>query len=119
MPPCSYRAISAEVEHIADRVAIVQKGRLLFEGTLEDLTVREPARVLIATTEIEQASALLSREGIQAERTESRLVVSCPGERIPAINKLLVESGIPVMEITHHRPSLEQLYFNLTRPESP
>ena len=104
----------AEVEQIADRVAIVQKGSLLFGGTLEELTLREPARVSIATPETERASELLSRAGIPVERTEGRLIVGCPGERIPEINKMLVEGGIPVLEITHQRLSLEQLYFNLT-----
>jgi len=104
----------AEVEQIADRVAIVQKGSLLFGGTLEELTLREAARVSIATPETERASELLSRAGIPVERTESRLIVGCSGERIPEINKMLVEGGIPVLEITHQRLSLEQLYFNLT-----
>jgi ABC-type multidrug transport system ATPase subunit len=104
----------AEVEQIADRVAIVQKGSLLFGGTLEELTLREAARVSIATSETERASELLSRAGIPVERTEGRLIVGCAGERIPEINKMLVEGGIPVWEITHQRLSLEQLYFNLT-----
>jgi len=109
----------AEVEQIADRVAIVQKGSLLFGGTLEELTLREPARVSIATPETERASELLSREGIPVERTDGRLVVGCPVERIPEINRMLVENGIPVLEIVHQRLSLEQLYFNLTGASRP
>jgi ABC-2 type transport system ATP-binding protein len=109
----------AEVEQVADRVAIVQKGSLLFEGTLEALTLREPARVSIATSEAERASELLTHAGIAVERTDGRLLVGCAGERIPEINRMLVEHGIPVLEITHQRLSLEQLYFNLTGPGRP
>jgi len=104
----------AEVEQIADRVAIVQRGRLLFEGTLEELTLREPARVSIATPEAERASELIAQAGVAVERVNGRLLVGCPVERVPEINKTLVQHGIPVMEITHQRLSLEQLYFNLT-----
>jgi ABC-2 type transport system ATP-binding protein len=104
----------AEVEQIADRVAIVQRGKLLFEGTLEELTLREPARVSIGTSEAERATELLRRAGIAVETGVDRLVVGCAGERIPEINRMLVESGIPVAEITHQRLSLESLYFNLT-----
>ncbi len=105
-----------EVEHVADRVAIVQSGSLLFDGTLEELTLREPARVSIATAEAERAAGLLNQTGMAVEREGDRLLIGCAAERIPEINKMLVEHGIPVLEITHQRLSLEQLYFTLTGP---
>jgi len=104
----------AEVEQIADRVAIVQKGGLLFEGTLEELTLREPSRVAIVTPDAARACEILGRAGVPVEREEDRLLVGCAGERIPEINKMLVEHGVAVMEIIRRRLSLEQLYFNLT-----
>ncbi len=106
----------AEVEHVADRVAIVQSGSLLFDGTLEELTLREPARVSIGTAEAERAAGLLNQTGMAVEREGDRLLIGCAVERIPEINKMLVEHGIPVLEITHQRLSLEQLYFTLTGP---
>jgi len=109
----------AEVEQIAHRVAIVQKGSLLFEGTLAELTLREPARVSITTPDTQRAVELLGGAGILVERSEGRLIVGCPGERIPEINRMLVENGIAVQEITHRRLSLEQLYFNLTGQARP
>ena len=58
--------------------------------------------------------------GRKAERgwlkSGDRLLIGCAAERIPEINKMLVEHGIPVLEITHQRLSLEQLYFTLTGP---
>jgi len=104
----------SEVEQIAGRVAIVQKGGLLFEGTLEELTLREESRVAIETPDAERASGILAGEGIPVEREGDRLLVGCAADRIPQINKMLVEHGVPVMEITRRRLSLEQLYFNLT-----
>lgn len=109
----------AEVEHVADRVAIVQSGSLLFEGTLEELTLREPARVSIATTEAERAVGLLNQAGMTVERADDRLLIGCAADQIPGINKMLVEQGIPILEITHQRLSLEQLYFTLTGPGRP
>jgi ABC-2 type transport system ATP-binding protein len=109
----------AEMEQIADRVAIVQNGGLLFEGTLDELTLREPARVSIATSEAARAFELLSREGVAVERIDDRLLVGCTVEGIPEINRTLVENGIPVQEITHQRFSLEQLYFSLTASGRP
>ena len=60
---------------------------------------------------------MLTRDGNAVERVDDRLLVGCTVERIPEINRILVEQGIPVLEITHQRFSLEQLYFNLTAPE--
>ena len=39
----------SEVEQVADRVAIIQKGELLFQGTLAELAQREPPQLLIRT----------------------------------------------------------------------
>jgi ABC-2 type transport system ATP-binding protein len=104
----------AEVEQIADRVAIVQRGALLFEGTLEQLTLREPSRVAIGTSEAARAFELLNRAGVAVERVDDRLLVGCTAGQVPEINRMLVEHGIPVQAITQQRLSLEQLYFNLT-----
>jgi len=108
-----------EIEQIADRVAIVQKGSLLFEGTLAELELREPARVSITTSEAARAFEVLKRGGVPVERVDDRLLVGCAGEQVPAINKTLVEHGIPVREIVHQRFSLEQLYFSLTTARRP
>ena len=66
------------------------------------------------TTETERAIGLLSQSGKTVERADDRLLIGCAANEIPGINKMLVEQGIPVLEITHQRLSLEQLYFTLT-----
>jgi len=109
----------SEIEQVADRVAIVQRGGLLFEGTLDELSLREPARISIATSEAGRAFDVLTGCGVAVERIDGRLLVGCTAERVPEINRTLVEHGIPVMEITHQRFSLEQLYFRLTASERP
>jgi ABC-2 type transport system ATP-binding protein len=107
------------IREIRELIRGLQNGGLLFEGTLDELNLREPARVRIATSEAARAFDVLTRDGNAVERVDDRLLVGCTVDRIPEINRILVEQGIPVQEITYQRFSLEQLYFNLPASERP
>ncbi len=105
----------SEVEQMADRVAIIQKGGLLFQGTLSELAEREPPQLLIRTSQPERASRFLRELGVEvAVQNGERIVAFCPEQDIPRLNRLLVEENIPVLELSRIRRSLEHLYFNLT-----
>ena len=67
------------------------------------------------TSQPERAIRILQERGIALEvENENELIVFCPEHEIPELNRLLVESGIPILELSRIRRSLEHLYFNLT-----
>src|SRR5215471_8175884 len=60
--------VLAEVEQIADHVVIMNRGRLVFQGTLAELSQRGAA-VLVRTPEAASLASALAREGAGAEQT--------------------------------------------------
>ena len=111
-----------EMERICDRVAVIAGGRLLAQGTLDDIIGQESERVEIevAPEKTEAASALL-RERFAAEpRSERRgaLEFARGGLDLAALNRTLVEAGIDVAGLTPRRRSLEQAFVALTGERS-
>lgn len=103
----------AEVEQIASHVAIIQKGRLLFQGSLRSLAATQPFRVTIDSPTPERAVEILARAGYAAIRQDDAVEVLCDADATAKINRLLVEAGLDVRGLrTKH--SLEELYFALT-----
>ena len=107
----------AELELIATHVAVLQTGRLLFEGELEALRRRNRPRLKIRCTEPGRAAELLARAGEPPhEVCGDTLRLEPRTSSASALNRLLVEAGIGVDELTCEEPSLEALFFHLTRP---
>lgn len=108
-----------EVEQICNRVAIIDHGRLLYQGTIEELVTRDKV-VKLTIDRVDEAYLLLAADpGLSVTRNAGQsLYVKMTDDRIPMINKLLVERGIQVMELSPQRETLEQVFIRLTRPKS-
>ena len=108
----------AEVERICNRVAIIDKGRLLYQGAIAGLVTSE--RVIKITVEpADKAYRLLSLDsGLSVSRNGSNsLYVKMPDDSIPRVNALLVANDISVTELTPQRVSLEETFLSLTGSE--
>ena len=106
-----------EVEQTCDRVAIIDHGRLLYQGTIEDLIDKEKT-VKLTVNRLEEAYAILSSDpALAVSRNGAQsLYVKMADDRIADVNRLLVERGIRVMELSPQRETLEQVFLRLTRP---
>ena len=106
-----------EVEQTCDRVAIIDHGRLLYQGTIEDLVGKEKT-VKITVDRLEEAYSILSVvPALEVSRNGTQsLYVKMADDQIPDVNRLLVERGIRVMELSPQRKTLEQVFLRLTRP---
>jgi ABC-2 type transport system ATP-binding protein len=106
----------SEVEQMATHVAIIARGRLKYEGTLESLrAANQPVVVLEAANPL-RAAALLSSLGRSSTRDGARLTVA-PGPQSPAeLNAFLVHSGLDVSHLETRRPALEDLFLAMTGP---
>ena len=104
-----------EVERVCNRIGIINQGRLLYEGGMENLFSSD--RLLKITAEpLEQAYDLLQRElELSVRRNGSKsFYLKLPHESIPRVNALLVENGIRVMELSPHTETLEEIFLSLT-----
>ena len=109
----------AEVEQICTRAAIVNRGRLVAQDRVDAL-LAPTGRVRITTSDPGRASELASGlPGVAlGEFDGDRLVVQLDGTSPEALNRHLVAGGVPVRELVVERPSLEDVFLELTGGES-
>jgi ABC-2 type transport system ATP-binding protein len=98
-----------EVEKTCDAIAIVDQGRIVAQGSIDELT-GDAATVLVATSDDLRAQALLA--GYGAERVEGGLRVR--SDNAAAINRRLVEAGVDVHRLEPERISLERRFLEIT-----
>jgi ABC-2 type transport system ATP-binding protein len=110
-----------EVEKICDRVAIVDHGRVVAQGAIEDIATVRQKRILIATTDDARAGEAVrdhssvetvaaTDEGLQVKLRADIEAYATAGE----INRLLVEAGITVYRLEPARASLEDRFLEIT-----
>ncbi len=107
-------------QEICTRYGLMEEGRLLAEGTLEELRARvcSGMTVRIAASGIPQAlSGQLSQEarpGAEGPSHSFRLPVRSEAD-IPRLVRQFVEDGHDIYHVSAQLPSLEDIYFTLTR----
>jgi ABC-2 type transport system ATP-binding protein len=105
----------AEVEQICSHVGVMRAGELVFQGTLEALRGRQAARILVRTGEPALAAQVLGRLGLADVTVAGREVTAQLGGQAPeSVCAELVHSGVPVAGLETPRPSLEDLFVELT-----
>ena len=101
-----------EVEKTCDAIAIVDQGRVVVQGSIDELT-GEASTVLVATGDDARALGLLVALG--PEPVEAGLRVRVDGSTTAAsINRRLVEAGLDVHRLEPERVSLERRFLDIT-----
>jgi ABC-type multidrug transport system ATPase subunit len=110
-----------EVELTCDRVGVIAKGKLVAEGTVDELRARSGGRTLrIRATPLEQAQRLL--ESVipgQVRVVDDSLVLTVDPAQAASINRRLVSDGIDVSELRVDEQSLENVFLQLTETPHP
>jgi ABC-type multidrug transport system ATPase subunit len=103
-----------EVELIANRMAIIHKGKLRVEGSVQDLMKRGESAVLIKTDRQEDALKFLkmSEAYMSAVIQSEGILVELHLEGIPELNRRLVGAGFNVNALVPQR-TLENYFLNL------
>jgi ABC-type multidrug transport system ATPase subunit len=103
-----------EVEQICDRVGVIVKGKLVAEGTLEELR-GQTGLTIVASPEQragELLVKLLSPDVVHFEGGKFRIDID--PSRAAELNRTLVREGIDVSELRPSERSLEEIFFALT-----
>lgn len=112
----------AEIEKIATQVGILRDGRIVFEGTIDELEQlrTQQNRVDIVTPAAARAVALLpARYGARLLDAD-RLELSLPDRaEMPRIIRDLTRADIDLYEVTPRRHDLEMLFLDLTGQDTP
>lgn len=104
-----------EVERMASHVGIIHKGKMLFQGPLQELQQMKTRQTAleIETSNNDAAAQLLQSFSIQS--VNGKLILPFENkEQTATINKLLVQSNIDVYAIHPQQNDLEQLFLDIT-----
>ena len=108
----------SEVEQVASHIGILQKGRLLFQGTIGELQAQRWEGVQLGVTDTARALEVLKSAGWTVQSDGEFLAVTAKGRADAlAINKLLGDQGIGVFHLAVEQPSLEKIFLRLTNPD--
>jgi ABC-2 type transport system ATP-binding protein len=103
-----------EAQYLADRVAVVARGRIVAEGTPDTIGGRNVAR---ATLRFRAAPGASPPDGLDGPVTADGFVEITPDNLAVALHRLTgwaIEHGIDLDELQISRPSLEDVYLQLT-----
>lgn len=105
-----------EVQQLCQRVAILKEGRLLAQGAVADLLRREEGVHVRVEGDPAPAVAALHAAGWTHTTVQAGggLLVDAPAEAAAAINRLLVQRDIAVVELGTRAVSLEDFFLEVT-----
>jgi ABC-2 type transport system ATP-binding protein len=101
-----------EVEEFADRVVILDRGRLVRSGSIAELSAGSDA-VLVRTPAADALAAALASSGVAAERPEPT-TLQVRGASSDQIGHIAFVAGIELHELSSQRLDLEDLFFSIT-----
>jgi ABC-2 type transport system ATP-binding protein len=105
----------AEVEQICTHVGVMRTGRLVFQGTLDELRSLGSRRIVIRTAQPGEAAQTLSGLGLADVRSADGEVSALLSDQAPErICRELVLAGVGVAGLDTPRPNLEDLFVGLT-----
>ncbi|MFE6795600.1 ABC transporter ATP-binding protein [Paenibacillus chitinolyticus] len=129
----------SEIQQLCDRVAIISKGQVIAVGEVDELIVQSGSTVLWSVDPADEAEVWLGRQqgvtvlgrreelseedepavlsSLHAGERAGTIVTQLSEERIPEINRGLVDAGIRIYAIEMKHPTLEDLFLSLTEGE--
>ena len=112
-----------EADQLADRISVVDSGRVIAEGTPDELKSRvggDRLECVVRDVEsLDAAAAIVARiAGAEADRDPDGRRVSAPvADRVAALASLLpalTAAGIDAEDVTVRRPTLDEAFLHLT-----
>jgi ABC-type multidrug transport system ATPase subunit len=109
-----------EVERTCDAVAIVDRGKVIRQGSISDLLAGASLVLQVECSEPDRARALVEGASIGANIEVGRLGlgITLPGgtprDVIAEINRVLVQAGISVYRLQEVQASLEAWFLQVT-----
>ncbi|WP_381804507.1 ATP-binding cassette domain-containing protein [Streptomyces niveus] len=109
-----------EADQLADRISVVDEGRVVAEGTADQLKARIGGdRIDVVVPDLSQLASVARLFGDEATVDEERRLVSVPAaNRMATLARAVREleaAGIEAQDIGVRRPTLDEVFLRLTR----
>lgn len=113
-----------EADRLADRIAVLDKGKIIAEGTASQLKASvgtERVEVVIERAEdFDRAIEVLKRDGMKSDKEERIINVSTNGSvfAVKQILDALNDAKIEIDAMSVHKPTLDDVFLRLTGHEA-
>ena len=105
----------SEIDQMADHVAIIREGELVFQDTLEALHGRSRHHLALRTTNNAVARAVLQEKSVPCQEEEGYLILPIlPDEIAAQLTRLLGARNLGVIRLEERQKSLEDIFLELT-----
>ena len=105
----------SEIDQMADHVAIIRDGELVFQDTLEALHGRSRHHLALRTTNNAVARAILQEKSVPCQEEEGYLILPILSDEIAAqLTRLLGARNLGVIRLEERQKSLEDIFLELT-----
>ena len=108
--------LMSEVEELCNRVAIIQRGKVIRESSLEELLAGAVGRYRLEVTDRERALRVAAAEQGVREliEHEGSLMFAADQESVARLSISLGRAGVGIRALVPESASLEQVFFALT-----
>jgi ABC-2 type transport system ATP-binding protein len=113
--------ILAEVEELCNRVAIIRRGRIIYEGRLDELLSSAAGGLRLQATDPQRARALLlAQPGIENVLLDGDHGVRFQADEasLAAATVVLGRAGVGITALVRQTATLEELFLTMTGGES-
>ncbi len=105
----------SEIDQMADHVAIIREGELVFQDSLEVLHGHSRHHLALRTSNNAVARSLLAGQSVTCREEESYLILPIlPDETAAQLTRFLAENQLGVVRLEERQKSLEDIFLELT-----
>lgn len=106
-----------EVEQLCTRIAVLQQGKKVFEGSVVDVRAAR-GKVALKVSDFATATKLLRERRLIIATEQEKFITLAEGRATSEITQALVAAGIAVEGIWQHEQTVEDFYLNLVKSSS-
>jgi ABC-2 type transport system ATP-binding protein len=107
----------AEIQAACDSIVMIDRGGVLFSGTMADLLSRNSPTIRAAAEDDSDNARLIqlaTEAGYPATSVNGAIEIEAPGDWAPTLNRLAWQAGINLRELQATSSNLEHAYFAMT-----
>jgi ABC-2 type transport system ATP-binding protein len=109
-----------EADQLADKIAVLDQGKIIAQGTSDELKSRigkERLELTIkADSNFERAAAIITGEAIQKDEKKRTISLATDGSvsEVKRVLDNMEQSGIGIESLSLHKPTLDDVFLHLT-----
>jgi ABC-2 type transport system ATP-binding protein len=104
----------SEIEQVASHVGMMVGGRLVRQGTLDDVLADGAPVMTVDTPDVELARTTLDRLGLPLVDGDAPVAARLGALEVEDVARALFEAGVRLRGLNVDRPDLEQLFVSIT-----